>query len=66
MTREEQAPSAEGGGQAGQFEEVDVAIFGAGPAGLSTALALIKAFPDLKVLCLCLYKSHTVDLKASE
>jgi len=30
-------------------EEVDVAIIGAGPAGLSTALAISKAAPNLKV-----------------
>ena len=34
---------------AGAPEEVDIAIFGAGPAGLSAALALSKACPDLKV-----------------
>jgi hypothetical protein len=33
---------------ASSMEEVDVAILGAGPAGLSTALGLHKACPDLK------------------
>jgi NADH dehydrogenase FAD-containing subunit len=34
-----------------EVEDVDVAIFGAGPAGLTTALALHKACPNLKVRC---------------
>jgi hypothetical protein len=45
------------------MDEVDVAIFGAGPAGLSTALGLCKACPDLKVrsafnIATCAYLQH--------
>jgi uncharacterized protein YjlB len=45
------APPAAVGHVRGALEEVDVAVFGAGPAGLSTALAISKACPELKVWC---------------